>query len=141
MKRSKKAFKTKQGAMFEFKGMEPFELHKLGDPLANFIFSVALSKASKRPRGGKVSNRVLSEALKRSGLKGRVSSRSDRGDMGDYVEGLIFKSWSEGVLSIDEAVSVLKKKMGPDSRGKELKEESIEGFKELILLIDKRWKK
>ena len=118
--------------MLDVKGRNLFELSRIGDPFVNFIYSLALSKAFKRPVGKKVSNLILSEALTRSKIREKVGSRMKRGDLGDYAEGLIFKAWIEGKMTIDEAVTILSKNLGPESKGTELQEESIAAFEDLL---------
>jgi hypothetical protein len=118
--------------MLGIKNKKPVELAKIGDPLVNFLFSLALSKAGKRPIGKKVSNYILSEALIRSGLRDRAGSRVSREDLGDYAEGLIFIAWDEGKITLEEAVNILSENLDPTASGNELKELSIASFENLL---------
>jgi hypothetical protein len=122
--------------MLDVKGRKPLELSKIGDPLVNLLYSLALSKSYNRPFGKKVSNHILSEALTRSMLRVHAGSRMKKADLGDFVEGLIFKSWAEGKIKIEDAVETLSESLGPESRGKQLEEESISGFANLLKQID-----
>jgi hypothetical protein len=114
------------------KGRGPMELSKIGDPLTNLLFSLALSNVRGRPVGRKVSNTVLSEALSNTKLRELAGSRMTRGDLGDYVEGLIFQKWADGRVSMDEAVSILADRLSSDSEGTQLKFESISAFECLL---------
>ncbi len=114
------------------KGRGPMELSKIGDPLTNLLFSMALSRVRGRPMGRKVSNTVLSEALSKTKLREEAGSRMTRGDLGDYVEGLIFQNWAEGRVSMDEAVSILAESLTGNSKGTALKFESIAAFENLL---------
>ncbi|GBE17630.1 hypothetical protein BMS3Abin16_00214 [archaeon BMS3Abin16] len=113
-------------------GRGPMELSKIGDPLTNLLFSMALSRVRGRPVGRKVSNTVLSAALSKTRLREHAGSRMTKGDLGDYVEGLIFQNWAEGRVSMDAAVSILAENLTSDSKGTELKFESIAAFECLL---------
>ncbi len=120
------------GQMDYVKGRGPIALSKIGDPLTNLLFSMALSKVRGMPVGRKVSNTVLSEALSRTKLRVLAGSRMTRGDLGDYVEGFIFQKWAEGRVSMDEAVSILAESLTSESEGTKLKFESIAAFECLL---------
>ena len=113
-------------------GKGPMELSKIGDPLTNLLFSLALSRVRGRPVGRKVSNTVLSEALSKTVLREQAGSRMSRGDLGDFVEGVIFQNWVEGRVSMDDAVSILSEPLSSDSEGTKLKFESITAFENLL---------
>jgi hypothetical protein len=94
-----------------FQSKTPLELSKIGDPFLNLIYSLALSKTLNRPMGKKVSNAILSEALVRSDLRARAGTRMQKKELGNYVEGLIFKAWIEEKITINEAVEILSKNL------------------------------
>ncbi|MCS7364667.1 MAG: hypothetical protein NDF54_04435 [archaeon GB-1867-035] len=83
------------------------DLAKLGDSLVNFIYSAAKSRILGRFYGERVSNKVLSEALCRAGLRGKLPLRSDVHVRGNAAEALIAYAWVNGFLSVDEAIVFL----------------------------------
>ncbi len=116
------------------------DLAKLGDPLANFIYSLGKSMASGQPVGDKVSNEVLSNALSAAGLRYLAPSRVDRHRLGDFVEAIIAFAWLEGEIEIDEAANILSdffENVNFESR-KEVRSAAEEGFEELLLVISRR---
>lgn len=80
-------------------------LARLGDAFINLAFSYAKTKVKGRPCGEKVPDRVLSEALVLS--KVPFPKRLDHGGRGDIVEAALARSWMMGILTLDEAVSVI----------------------------------
>jgi hypothetical protein len=124
--------------MLNVKGRKPMELSKVGDPLVNFLYSLALSKVCNRPLGRKVSNKILSEALFRADLREQVGSRMTSGDLGDYAEGFIFKAWAEGKITLEEAVEVLSQSLSPNAIGTKRHEEATSAFENLLRLISRR---
>ncbi|KXA91731.1 hypothetical protein AKJ57_00135 [candidate division MSBL1 archaeon SCGC-AAA259A05] len=113
------------------------DLAKLGDALANLIYSLARSRARGRPDGAKAPNRVLSGALDKVGLRNLAPSRVDRHRLGDVAEAAIAFAWLEGEVGIEEAAEVVS---GPlmerdfESR-RDVQEGAEEGFKELLRLV------
>jgi len=83
------------------------ELAKLGDPLTNLIFSLALSSHSKRFEGQKVSGKILAAALRLAELRHLAPSRLDAHGLGDCVEAMIAYGWLRGFLTIPEATQTL----------------------------------
>ncbi len=126
--------------MLDFKDKKPLELSKIGDPFVNFVYSLALSKTSNKPLGQKVSNRILSEALVKAGLRSFAGRRMKKEDLGDYTEGLLFKAYVEGIITIEESVDILSKNISKGSSGPRLREESIKGFTELLNRVAIIWK-
>ena len=84
------------------------DLAKLGDAYVNFIFSVAITEVKQKPVGIKVSDRVLAEAAKRSGLRKILPKRIDRGQIGDAVEAIIVYTWLKKIINLEDAVNILK---------------------------------
>jgi hypothetical protein len=82
-------------------------LAKVGDVFVNFVFSLAVSNKQGIPTNIRVSSTILSQALKKTGHRKHLPSRTDRHEQGDAVEALIFYSWLEGNLSLEECVSIL----------------------------------
>ena len=83
-------------------------LAKLGDAYVNFIFSVAITEVKQKPTGIKVSDRVLAEAAKRSGLRKILPKRIDRGQIGDAVEAIIVYTWLKKIINLEDAINILK---------------------------------
>ena len=79
----------------------------LGDAYVNFIYSLAVSQRSRRPAGAKVNNRVLAEAVKRSGLRKLLPHRVDRHARGNAAEALIVFAWLSDLVSFEECVETL----------------------------------
>ena len=53
------------------------DLAGLGDMYVNFVHSLALSQKLRKPAGTKVNNRILAEAVKKSGLRKMLPRRID----------------------------------------------------------------
>ena len=84
-------------------------LAKLGDAYVNFIYSLALTEIEGKPTGIKVSDRILSNAAKKSGLKDLLAKRTRRDDTANAVEALIVYAWREELMRTEEAIDILKK--------------------------------
>jgi hypothetical protein len=86
------------------------DLAKLGDAYTNFVYSLFLSERAGGSAGGKVSGHVLSEALKRAGLRDLLPLRADRHEQADAAEALLVYAWLQGSATITEHVEILVKK-------------------------------
>jgi len=80
-------------------------LAKLGDAYVNFVFSMGRSKALQEPQGIKVSDRILAEALRKSGLRKELPHRTTRQDCANAVEALLVYGYLNGLVSLEEAVT------------------------------------
>jgi len=103
-------------------------LAKVGDAFVNFVFSLAVSNKKATPTNIRVPGHILSEALKKTGYRKYLPSRIDRHGQGDAVEALIFYSWLEGILSLEECVSILQQEA----------DMPVEAFTKLITTIIER---
>ncbi len=83
------------------------KLANLGDAYLNFLFSLALTKTSGGPVGIKVSDRVLAEAARRTGIRELLPSRTSRGDVGNSIEALVVYSWLNKQLTLEESAEIL----------------------------------
>jgi len=83
------------------------DLAGLGDAYVNFVYSLAVSQRTRRPTGAKVNNRVLAEAVKRSGLRRLLPHRVDRHARGNAAESLIVFAWLSDLVSFEECVERL----------------------------------
>ncbi|MFX1319546.1 MAG: ribonuclease III family protein [Promethearchaeota archaeon] len=83
------------------------ELAKLGDPLTNLLFSLALSTHTKRFDGQKVSGKILAIAIRLAELRHLAPSRLDAHGLGDCVEAMIAYGWLRGFFTIPEATRTL----------------------------------
>lgn len=113
------------------------DLAKLGDSLVNFIYSAAKSRVLGGFFGERVSNKVLSEAVHRAGLKLLLPSRSDTHARSNAAEALIAYAWVKGFLSVDEAIDFLSSRLnlsGNIGRRGEL-EAATNAFTELLRYI------
>jgi len=103
------------------------KLASLGDSFVNLVYSLTLSRRRGEPIGAKVDSRVLSEALKKAGLRKLLPSRTDRHVQADAAEALIVYAWMQNVVTMEEGVNIL-----------EQHEDPIEGFCDLLLTVTKR---
>lgn len=105
------------------------KLASLGDSFVNFIYSLALSRRKGEPIGAKVDSRVLSQALKKAGLRKMLPSRTDRHTQADAVEALIVYAWIQNIITMEEGVDIL-----------ERHENLVEAFCALLLTTTKKLK-
>lgn len=77
---------------------------KLGDAYVNFVFSLGRSRALQEPQGVKVSDRILAEALRRSGLRKVLPYRTTRQDCANAVEALLVYGYLNRLVSLEETV-------------------------------------
>jgi len=103
------------------------KLASLGDSFVNLAYSLALSRRRGEPIGAKVDSRVLSEALKKAGLRKSLPSRTDRHAQADAAEALIVYAWIQNVMTMEEGIDILKQHADP-----------VEGFCALLLIITKK---
>ncbi len=83
-------------------------LAALGDAYANFIYSLALSEKRGAPTGAKAGNRILSQALKKAGLRDPLPKRTPRHKQADAAEALIVYAWMLNAMTIHEGVKILR---------------------------------
>jgi hypothetical protein len=88
-------------------------LAKLGDAYVNFVFSLGRSKALEEPQGIKVSDRILAEALRRSGLRQELPNRATRPDCANAVESLLVYGYLNKLVSLEEMVEQVAAAQGP----------------------------
>lgn len=134
-KNSKKAIGTDKG------------LAKIGDGIVNLAYSIAKSIfITKNNRnntivrtGKKVSREILSNALKKSGLKGCAKNRADAHDMADTVEAIVAYAWLKNEIGLYEIIDVLTETLTGDLLDRR---EEIQGatnaFTELLIIIKKK---
>ena len=87
---------------------------KLGDPLVNFIYSLARTQYLGKPQGEKVTNQSLTIALKKSGLRNLAPRRADRHLLGDFVEAIIYYAWENKTIKIQDASQTIAKNLKKD---------------------------
>jgi hypothetical protein len=83
------------------------ELATLGDAYVNFLYSLYLSVKTRKPTGEKADSRILSDALRRSGLRDEVASRADRHKQADAAEALLVHAWLKETMTIMECLEIL----------------------------------
>lgn len=103
------------------------KLAALGDAYVNFVYSLAISKKMGEPTGIRVDSRILAGALRRAGLRSLLPPRTDRHKQADAAEALIVYVWIQGLMTIEEGVSVL-----------EQHEDATEAFCFLLLTTKKK---
>lgn len=114
-------------------------LATLGDSLANFLYSLALSEFTGRPSGGRVPNASLAIAMERARLKHLIPPRTDKHGKGDVAEAVIAFAWLEGAFTIEEAVEVLVRNFDDDVLHPYRSKEALgKAFGELLKLIKER---
>lgn len=89
------------------RAMRHKELAKLGDPLTNLIFSLALSMQTRQFEGKKAPGKILATALRLADLRRLAPSRLDTHGLGDCVEAMIAYAWLRGFFTIPEAAQML----------------------------------
>lgn len=109
-------------------------LAKLGDAYVNFIYSLVLTEIEGKPTGIKVSDRILADAAKKSGLKDLLAKRTRRNDIANAVEALIVYVWREELMKTEEAIDILKKNPNPCTAFTDL---TLEATKR-VMTIDKK---
>ncbi|MCK5626344.1 MAG: ribonuclease III family protein [Candidatus Bathyarchaeia archaeon] len=109
-------------------------LAKLGDAYVNFIYSLVLTEIEGKPTGIKVSDRILADAAKKSGLKDLLAKRTRRDDIANAVEALIVYVWREELMKTEEAINILKKNPNPCTAFTDL---TLEATKR-VMTIDKK---
>ena len=80
------------------------KLARLGDAYVNFVYSLGRSKALAEPQGIKVSDRMLAEVLRSSGLRQELPHRTTRQDCANAVEALLVYGYLNKLVSLEEAV-------------------------------------
>jgi hypothetical protein len=105
-----------------------------GDSLINFLYSLAKSKTINIWTGEKVSNYVLSQALIFSTLN--QPGGLDKHEKGDFVEGYIARAWIEGIITLEEATSILVSTLSKYDLEEHEQEAMIEAFTSLLNAIE-----
>lgn len=83
------------------------DLAKLGDAYINFTYSLAESYRNSRGSNSRVPTKVLSESLKKTGLRTLLPKRTSTHDQADAVEALAVYAWLTDTLSLEECVAIL----------------------------------
>ncbi|RLI15069.1 MAG: hypothetical protein DRO43_02305 [Candidatus Hecatellales archaeon] len=83
------------------------EVASLGDAYLNFAYSTAQSLREGKPRGLRLDNRVLAEAVKKAGLRGKLPKRLSRREIGGAAEALLAYATARGMLSAWELIEGL----------------------------------
>ncbi|MGQ9759517.1 MAG: ribonuclease III family protein [Candidatus Methanomethylicaceae archaeon] len=113
---------------------------RLGDPFVNLAYSMAKTKALGKPVGERVPDTVLSRALDLS--KALEVMRMTPGERGDLVEAILAYAWSNHLISLEEAVEILFRRIATidfESRSAE-SDVSARAFSDLLRLATKRIK-
>ncbi|MHA1729983.1 MAG: ribonuclease III family protein [Promethearchaeota archaeon] len=80
-------------------------LAKLGDEIINMCYSIAISLFEGRCTGIKISAKVLSEAMKQSGLRYLARKRAKAHDIADSAEAIIAYAFLNEKVTIKEITS------------------------------------
>jgi hypothetical protein len=117
------------------------DLAKLGDNFVNFIYSLAKSCALNKFEGWKVSDRVLSQALREADFRSLISRRASAHELADAVEALIVHEWLTEQISIEELATILydNLKTGEFSDRKKEERIALQAFVAVLIEIKKRF--
>ena len=85
----------------------------LGDSYVNFIYSLAMSQRYQNPMGAKVKNKVLADAVEKSGLRRLLPRRVDRHERGNAAEALLVFAWLDELLDLNDCVRMLSEEEEP----------------------------
>ncbi|NJF24119.1 ribonuclease III family protein [Thermococcus sp. Bubb.Bath] len=114
-------------------------LATLGDSLANFIYSLALSSYTGKPTGGRVPNAAFAIALEMAGLREVIPRRTDKHGKGDIAEALLAYAWLQSKISVKEAVGILSHNFTDDVLHPYRNKEALgKAFGELFKVIKER---
>ncbi len=83
------------------------QLASLGDAFVNFVYSLALTQTAGKPQAVKVSDRILAEAFRLSGLRKYLGTRVSRKDLANASESLLVKAYQKKLITIEESVRIL----------------------------------
>lgn len=97
------------------------KLAALGDAFVNFVYSLALSARAR------VDGRILAVSLRKARLRDLLPPRTDRHNQADAAEALIVYAWIQGLITLEEGVSLL-----------EQHEDATEAFCSLLLTAKKK---
>lgn len=122
--------------MQKFREKSPLELSSLGDGYVNLVYSMALSEAAGRPLGKKVPNQVLAVALEKAGLRSLAGTRVNTHQLADLAEGIIFKAWLRGRITLEESVAILTRSLSGSLRRDKMREEAVEAFTSLLKAVE-----
>jgi hypothetical protein len=86
------------------------QLASLGDAYVNFVYSLALTRLNGYPQGTKVSDRILSQALRLAGLRDELGTRVAKKDLANASESLLAEAYRRDVLTIEESVRIINEK-------------------------------
>jgi len=83
------------------------QLASLGDAFVNFIYSLALTQVNGKPQSVKVSDRILANAFKLSGLRQYLGTRISKKDLANASESLLVDAYRKKLITIEECVTIL----------------------------------
>ena|SRR5208337_637864 len=87
--------------------MRDKQLASLGDAFVNFAYSLALTQTNGKPQAVKVSDRILAEAFKLSGLRKYLGTRVSKKDLANASESLLVEAYRKKLITIEESVRIL----------------------------------
>jgi hypothetical protein len=83
------------------------KIASLGDSYVNFAYSIAQSLREGEPKGLRLDNRVLAEAIRKAGLRSKLPGRLSRREIGGAAEALLAYATARGLISAWELVEGL----------------------------------
>ncbi len=122
---------SKGAVLKKYKNLEEVLLDKdlagLGDAYVNLLYSLVVSQRSGHPKGAKVNNRILAEAIRKAGLRKLLPSRIDRHVLGNAAEALIAFAWLADTVTFEDSLKILSEN-----------DDAVEAFAVLLREILKR---
>ena len=126
---------SKGSVLKEYKNLEEVLLDKdlagLGDAYVNLLYSLVVSQKSGHPKGAKVNNRILAEAVRKAGLRKLLPRRIDRHVLGNAAEAIIAFAWLADTVTFEDSLKILSEK-----------DDTVEAFtvllREVLERLDKR---
>jgi hypothetical protein len=97
--------------------MRDRQLASLGDAYVNFVYSLALTRLKGYPQGTKVSDRILAEALRQSGLRDRLGTRVTKKDLANASESILAEAYLKDLLTIEESVRLISQRSENPANG------------------------
>jgi len=95
--------------------MRDKQLASLGDAFVNFVYSLALTRLKGYPQGTKVSDRILAQALRQSGLRDPLGTRVAKKDLANASEAVLANAYLNNLLTTDESVQLICHSENPDA--------------------------
>ena len=88
-------------------------LSSLGDIYLNFVYSLAISLREGNLSSLRISNKVLADAMKKSGFRSLLPHRLSKNDIGNSAEAMLIYAIVKGLTSTSKLLQVLTESLNP----------------------------